>query len=337
MARARQPADWDRDRAAARPIELRVLEALRRHPEVSHLADFTGETDALDFHFRFERQDVHVDVKVKGQRSSAEVAAEWPETPRDELFVLDETSFRELVWREGLGYLLVDDQPRSRWQVFGPWELCLGPRRRFERLGNKTGKDFLKGKLLLDLRTASRTTGDLDIDALLDVVRQSRTFLRHVRAVPIRSQGQLPVLPRAARQAPSDARQVPSDGPGSVDRQPTAGWAGLSEGLVAAIKAKWGWDTPTPAQTAAFPPILEGRNVLLVAPTAGGKTEAALLALLDLHRQYGWQAGRPAILAISPLKALLDDQLTRWQRACALIGATAFAWHGDVGLVLNQV
>lgn len=36
-----------------------------------------------------------------------------------------------------------------------------------------------------------------------------------------------------------------------------------------------------------------------------------------------------SILAVSPMKALLDDQLLRYQALGGLSGATAFAWHGD--------
>lgn len=333
VSRARESSDWDNDLAAARPLERKVHAALDNHPRISHLADYTSEMDALDFHFRFERADVHLDLKEKWQRSGAQTADLWPETPRDELFVVDETAFRKLVWEQGLGYLLVHDRPRQRWHVFGPWELCLGPRRRFDRLGNRTGQDFLKGKLLLDFRTASATTSELEIDALLKVVRESRAALHRVRAIPVRSEADLPVLPRPAQ--PTDSNPSPARAVEPVahpDTEPDPEWSGLSRELVNAVKAKSGWARPTAAQRAAIPAILQGRNVLILSPTAGGKTEAALLPLLDLHRQQGWGAACPSILAISPLKALLDDQLERWRSATALVGASAFAWHGDVGI-----
>lgn len=55
-----------------------------------------------------------------------------------------------------------------------------------------------------------------------------------------------------------------------------------------------------------------------------------MLPLLDRWQLEDWGSGRPSILCLSPLKALLDDQLDRWQQATALVGASAFAWHGDV-------
>ncbi len=39
----------------------------------------------------------------------------------------------------------------------------------------------------------------------------------------------------------------------------------------------------TPAQLAAIPPLLDGANVMLCAPTASGKTEAALAPLIERH------------------------------------------------------
>jgi hypothetical protein len=268
MSRVRQPDDWDRDLALARAVEQRVCTALRCHPEISHLSDFTHEMDVLDFQFQFEQQLVHLDVKIKGARYSDDIAAMWPELPRDDLFIIDETSFRELVWKEGLGYLIVEDRPRNRWHMFGPWELILGPRRRFERRSNKTGTEFLKGKLLLDFRTASKTTAEPEIDELLNVVRTSRRALRHLRAIPVDSAEELPVLPRpaASLQAGRKPAKIPErDGGGSAGQARLSSWAGLSEELVLSIRTNWGWTQLTAVQSMAIPPILQGHNALILA------------------------------------------------------------------------
>ena len=355
MARAREPEDWERDLAGAKPTEADVAQALKRHPAVSHLADFTSETDAADFSFRFEDRDVRLELKEKKSHLTHDFTEQWREVPPSDLFVVDETSFRRLVWPEGLGYLLVHDEPERRWCTFGPWELCLGPRRRFERWGDKGGGAFLKGKLLLDLRTAAARTPNLDIEAVLAVVRSSRAAVDQVEAVKVRNEDDLPVIPKgrprpatpwdrrpsgvasvapgavgpsSQASSPEDLPSSPTVMPGQAALGPDEDWAGLSV-LVADQLRAWGWASPTAVQGRAIPAILAGRNVLVLGPTAGGKTEAAALPLLDR-----WRGGRPpsapSILVVSPAKALLSDQLHRWRRLGGLVGATAFAWYGDV-------
>lgn len=44
-----------------------------------------------------------------------------------------------------------------------------------------------------------------------------------------------------------------------------------------------GWRSLRPLQDQAIDPVLYGRHALPAAPTAGGKTEAAVLALLSTH------------------------------------------------------
>ena len=59
---------------------------------------------------------------------------------------------------------------------------------------------------------------------------------------------------------------------------------GLAETLLRAIDAQ-GYDAPTPIQTAAIPPVLEGRDVLGCAQTGTGKTAAFALPILQRLRR----------------------------------------------------
>src|SRR5690348_15756003 len=67
---------------------------------------------------------------------------------------------------------------------------------------------------------------------------------------------------------------------------------------------------PTPAQTAAWPEIAAGRNVLIAAPTGSGKTLAAFLSAIDGLVRRGVEAPLPDetfVVSVSPLKALSND------------------------------
>lgn len=78
----------------------------------------------------------------------------------------------------------------------------------------------------------------------------------------------------------------------------------------------------------ALDPLLAGHNGLILAPTAGGKTEAAMLPLMDnLARK---RAQSVAVIYLSPLRALLNNQEARMQILAGLGGGRAFKWHGEV-------
>jgi len=65
----------------------------------------------------------------------------------------------------------------------------------------------------------------------------------------------------------------------------------------------------TAVQVAAIPPILAGRNVIVSAPTASGKTEAALAPLIERHCPPG-RSGL-TLLYLTPTRALVNDLLKR--------------------------
>ncbi|MGC8816386.1 MAG: DEAD/DEAH box helicase [Candidatus Hadarchaeum sp.] len=89
-----------------------------------------------------------------------------------------------------------------------------------------------------------------------------------------------------------------------------------------------GINSPTKPQELAIPAILSGKNVLLIAPTGTGKTEAAIFPVFSLHLSQKRDAGIE-ILYIAPLRALNRDMLKRLMRLCKNLGITLAVRHGD--------
>ena len=89
-----------------------------------------------------------------------------------------------------------------------------------------------------------------------------------------------------------------------------------------------GWSTLRPTQLAAIAPIHAGEHCLLLAPTAGGKTEAAAIPLLSRMLKESWPG--TSILYICPIKALLNNLEHRLTHYAGLVGRTVEVWHGDV-------
>ncbi len=96
-----------------------------------------------------------------------------------------------------------------------------------------------------------------------------------------------------------------------------------------AIVTQLGWRSLRPVQEVSIPPLLAGHDAVVLAPTAGGKTESAMLPLLDRLLADGHK-GEPAILYLCPLKALINNLLPRLQSLARMAGRDAFAWHGEV-------
>jgi ATP-dependent Lhr-like helicase len=74
---------------------------------------------------------------------------------------------------------------------------------------------------------------------------------------------------------------------------------------------------------------MTGEDVLLLAPTAGGKTEAAAFPLISSIAAKASQ-GISAIY-ICPLKALLNNLTPRLELYAGFAGLRVGLWHGDVG------
>ncbi len=89
---------------------------------------------------------------------------------------------------------------------------------------------------------------------------------------------------------------------------------------------------PTPIQERAIPVLLRGnQNVLLLAPTGSGKTEAALLPLLNRLQSMSKERELFGfyILYITPLKALNRDVFKRVTDLCNHLGLSVDVRHGD--------
>ena len=95
-----------------------------------------------------------------------------------------------------------------------------------------------------------------------------------------------------------------------------------------------GWSTLRPTQLAAIAPIHAGTHCLLLAPTAGGKTEAAAIPMLSRMLTEEWPAA--SVLYICPIKALLNNLEHRITYYAGLVGRRVEVWHGDVSQSRKQ-
>lgn len=94
------------------------------------------------------------------------------------------------------------------------------------------------------------------------------------------------------------------------------------------IVSNLGWTSLRPVQELAAHAILDGNNCVVLAPTAGGKTEASLFPVISgclTHQELGLR-----VLYICPTRALLNNQEERLTRYAQMVGLGAFKWHGDV-------
>jgi ATP-dependent DNA helicase RecQ len=84
------------------------------------------------------------------------------------------------------------------------------------------------------------------------------------------------------------------------------------------LRKHWGFTSFRPLQREAVAAAIAGRDVLLVLPTGGGKS---------LCYQLPAVCGRSLVLVVSPLIALMDDQVAGAREA----GLRAAALHSNLG------
>ncbi len=105
----------------------------------------------------------------------------------------------------------------------------------------------------------------------------------------------------------------------------------LNDDIQKTLKSK-SIQKPTEPQKKAIPYILRGENVLLIAPTGLGKTEAALLPIFSnfiKNRKNSEKDSGISILYITPLRALNRDMLKRTFEWGKNLGIKISVRHGD--------
>jgi ATP-dependent Lhr-like helicase len=111
-------------------------------------------------------------------------------------------------------------------------------------------------------------------------------------------------------------------------------FARLSPAMQYQIVNGLGFGGLRPVQEAAAGAILDGKNCVVLAPTAGGKTEAAFFPLLSRMDAEDWHP--VSVIYVAPIRALLNNLEERLTRYSGLIGRRAFKWHGDVAAATKQ-
>ncbi len=102
----------------------------------------------------------------------------------------------------------------------------------------------------------------------------------------------------------------------------------LHPGLAHHVVNTLEWPSLRPLQQEAITPLTDGADAVLIAPTAGGKTEAACFPLLSRMARERWDG--TSLLYVCPLRALLNNLLPRLETYSSWLGRTAALWHGDV-------
>jgi len=92
-----------------------------------------------------------------------------------------------------------------------------------------------------------------------------------------------------------------------------------------------GLEEPSDIQKIAIPPILEGRNVLVIAPTGTGKTLASVLPIFNMfiERRSAGETKGISILYVTPLRALNRDIVRRLTDIGRELDIKVQVRHGD--------
>ncbi len=87
------------------------------------------------------------------------------------------------------------------------------------------------------------------------------------------------------------------------------------------------WSDLRPVQEEAYLAVINGYDTLVMAGTAGGKSEAALIPVLD--QLLSQAAPLPLCLYVAPVRALINDIASRLDRLLTPLHLGGAVWHGD--------
>ena len=94
-----------------------------------------------------------------------------------------------------------------------------------------------------------------------------------------------------------------------------------------------GWRSLRALQDEAAGPVLDGEDALLLAPTAGGKTEAAIFPLLTAMDTQGWRAVGALRL---PDQGAAEQPGAPAGELAGWLGRRVAIWHGDITASARQ-
>jgi ATP-dependent Lhr-like helicase len=99
------------------------------------------------------------------------------------------------------------------------------------------------------------------------------------------------------------------------------------------------FESYTAVQEKSIPLILQGENLLIVAPTGSGKTEAAFLPVLSMYLTLKEKEVPKGIyiLYITPLRALNRDMYKRLTSLCRKVGVSVDVRHGDTPRSVRRI